>query len=317
MMEDLPLDANHPAVRDYLALIRLQVLTPLSLLVNIIAVMVCSVAVTPGIQDIENMYPSSITPKPLLIATYLLLVYVGQVGCCILLVMAKKPETKKTITKGVGLALVLANWIMGLWAVAWIMQWFLASTILLGILLLILIYCNVVLLIYHAPEIKKRPLDVAFIHAPLRLFLILPLQVMFPYSLFVELGYTWEPGKPNQYANHQWAGFGVLLLVNLIGLIVIVIRKDIVWCIAAVWIDIAIWSAKPKPSVVFIVAIAFTIIHPVALIFAATWKKLRREDEGQIRLPPDDNVGNDSHPPRQRQVATRPPREVDTEALWG
>lgn len=95
MMEDLPLDANHPAVRDYLALIRLQVLTPLSLLVNITAVLVCSVAVTPGIQDIENMYPSSISPKPLLIATYLLLVYVGQVGYCILLVMAKKQETKK------------------------------------------------------------------------------------------------------------------------------------------------------------------------------------------------------------------------------
>lgn len=40
------------------------------------------------------MFPSSISPKPLLIATYLLLVYVGQVGYCILLVMARKPETK-------------------------------------------------------------------------------------------------------------------------------------------------------------------------------------------------------------------------------
>jgi len=88
--------------------------------VNITAMLVCSVAVTPGIQDIEKMYPSSISPKPLLVATYLLLVYVGQVGYCILLVMAKKQETKKTITRGVGLALVLANWIMGLWAVAWV-----------------------------------------------------------------------------------------------------------------------------------------------------------------------------------------------------
>jgi len=316
-MEDLPLDTNNPAVRDYLALIRLQVLTPLSLLVNITAVMVCSIAVTPGIQDIEKMYPSSISPKPLLIATYLLLVYVGQVGYCILLVLARKSETKKTITKGVGIALVLANWIMGFWAVAWIMQWFLVSTVLLGTLLLILIYCNIVILIYHPPEIKKRPLDVAFIHAPLRFFLVLPLQVMFPYSLFVKLGYTWEPGKPNQYADHQWAGFGVLLLVNLIGLAVIVLRKDIVWCVAAVWIDIAIWSAKPKPSTVFFVAIAFTAIHPIALVFAATWKKLKGKDEGRIALPPDDGTVGDDHPRRQQQVATRAPREVDTEALWG
>ena len=40
------------------------------------------------------MFPSSISPKPLLIATYLLLVYIGQVGYCILLVTARKPETK-------------------------------------------------------------------------------------------------------------------------------------------------------------------------------------------------------------------------------
>jgi len=239
------------------------------------------------------------------------------VGYCVLLVMARKSETKKTITKGVGIALVLANWIMGFWAVAWIMQWFLVSTILLGALLLILIYCNVVVLIYHPPELKKRPLDVAFIHAPLRFFLVLPLQVMFPYSLFVELGYTWEPGKPNQYADHQWVGFGVLLLVNLIGLIVIVARKDIVWCVAAVWIDIAIWSAKPKPSTVFFVAIAFTAIHPVALVFAGTWKKLKGRDEGRVRLPPDDDAVTGGHPHRRQQAPTQPPREIDTEALWG
>jgi len=105
--------------------------------------------------------------------------------------------------------------------------------------------------------------------------------------------------------------------VNLIGLIVIVVRKDIVWCIAAVWIDIAIWSAKPKPSPVFIIAIAFTAIHPIALIFAATWKKLKKKDEGQIRLPPDDSTESGGRPHRQQESTTRPPREVDTEALWG
>ena len=136
-------------------------------------------------------------------------------------------------------------------------------------------------------------------------------------SISVKLGYTWEPGKPNQYTDHQWAGFGVLLFVNLIGLVVILVRKDIVWCIAAVWIDIAIWSAKPKPSTVFFVAIAFTAIHPIALIFAATWKKLRRKDEGRIMLPPDDDTVGGDHPHRRQQVTTRAPREIDTEALWG
>jgi len=99
MMEELPLDTTNPVIRDYLALIRLQVLTPLSLLVNITAVLVCSLSISPGIQDIEKMFPSSISPKPLLIASYLLLVYVGQVGYCILLVTARKPETKKNHKK--------------------------------------------------------------------------------------------------------------------------------------------------------------------------------------------------------------------------
>lgn len=107
--------------------------------------------------------------------------------------------------------------------------------------------------------------------------------------------------------------------MNLIGLVVIVVRKDIVWCVAAVWIDIAIWSAKPKPSPVFIVAMAFTAIHPIALIFAASWKQLRGRDEGRIRLPPDDDSRIDGHPSHRQQQGggTRPPREVDTEALWG
>ena len=118
-MERTELTSSPPQLRTALVC-RLQVLTPLSLLVNITAVLVCSVAVTPGIrtsgaclspdetdfailfsytEDIEKMYPSSISPKPLLVATYLLLVYVGQVGYCILLVMAKKQETKVRIRK--------------------------------------------------------------------------------------------------------------------------------------------------------------------------------------------------------------------------
>lgn len=63
-----------------------------------------------------------------------------------------------------------------------VFQGFLASTILLGILLVLLIYANIVLLVYHPPT-TRRPFDIALIHAPMRAFLILPLGVLFPYSL--------------------------------------------------------------------------------------------------------------------------------------
>ena len=66
--DELPIDVSHPAVRDYLALVRyliyfgpcsvctalmnsfrLQVLTPLSLLINITTIMVCTLVIHPNL----------------------------------------------------------------------------------------------------------------------------------------------------------------------------------------------------------------------------------------------------------------------------
>ncbi|KAI0371260.1 hypothetical protein BV20DRAFT_965436, partial [Pilatotrama ljubarskyi] len=269
MMEDLPIDTSHPAVREYLALIRLQVLTPLSLLVNIATLMVCTFVLDPNLDRISKLYPSAISPKPSMIDVFIVAIYIGQVGYCVLLVLSRKPETKRALIKGCGYPLVFANWAMAFWAIAWILQAFLLSTVFLGIMLVLLLYANVVLLIYHAPT-SKRPLDIAFIHAPVRAFLLLPFGVMFAYSLFVTLGLTWSPGEPQHYARGQWPGFAVVAGVNIIGtflcpsnhrrrmiypcagLLVIILRRDIVWCVAATWICASIWSEKPKPFPVFV-----------------------------------------------------------------
>lgn len=94
---------------------------------------------------------------------------------------------------------------MALWAIAWvgilslfstiilfilfqIMQWFLFATILQGLLLILLLYSNIALLIYHPPD-NSRPLDTALIHAPLRFFLILPLSILFPLCLLLVLSF--------------------------------------------------------------------------------------------------------------------------------
>ncbi|EKM57084.1 uncharacterized protein PHACADRAFT_254636 [Phanerochaete carnosa HHB-10118-sp] len=308
MDSDLPLDTSHPAVRDYLALVRLQILTPLSLLINMATVMVCTLTIYPNLGDIAKLYPAVIVPDPRMIAIYLGAIYLGQVGYCVLLVLARKRETKDTLVKGVGLPLVFANWVMAGWAVAWLFQAFLISAILQGILLVLLVYANVVLLIYHAPT-HERLLDIALIHAPVRAFMILPLGVLFAYNLFVTLGMTWSPGEPQHYGRHQWAGLGVMLGVNLLSLIIIVLRRDIVWCVAASWIDASIWVLKPKPFPVFITVVIFTIVHPLALVASALWMKLRsRHKEGAIRLPEDE---------AEERGGQRGPREVDAEALWG
>jgi len=93
-MEALPIDMSHPAVQDFLALVRLQVLTPLSLLINVATVVVCVFLANPSITAVFQLYPTSITPNATAIGIYVAVIYLGQIGYCLLLVLAKKPETK-------------------------------------------------------------------------------------------------------------------------------------------------------------------------------------------------------------------------------
>ena len=61
------------------------------------------------------------------------------------------------------------------------------------------------------------------------------------------------PGEPIDYSKwHAWTGFGVVLGTNLLGLIVVLLRRDIVCCIAATWVCVSIWSYRPKPSPVYV-----------------------------------------------------------------
>ncbi|EJD05318.1 uncharacterized protein FOMMEDRAFT_78728 [Fomitiporia mediterranea MF3/22] len=246
-MPDLPIDTSNPAVRDFLMLTRLQVLTPLSLLINIAAVCVCTFTLSPSLGEIARMYPTSLTPKPSLIGTYIAAVYIMQIGYCIILVLARKTETKQALIKGTGISLVLANWVLGFWAIAWSLKAFIISSILLGILIILLLYSNIVLNVYH-PIALARPLDAAFIHAPIRLFLILPLTVLFPISLFIAVGHYWEQGDTKAYNSYAWEGFGVFFVLNVLGAFFIAWRRDIVWTVGAAWLALSVWQETPKSA---------------------------------------------------------------------
>jgi len=219
-----------------------------------------------------------------------------------LLVFARKPETKSAIVKGVGLALVFANWAMVGWAIAWVFEAFLTSTILLGILTLLLLYSNVVLIVYHVPT-WRRPLDIAFIHAPVRLFLILPLSLLFPYSLFLTLGHSWDPSHPDQIDKHQWEGFAYLLSINIIGVLIIALRHDWVWCLGATWVCVSIWLKEPEPVTIHVVAVMFTVLHPITLVATTLIRHfISKRQEGRIRLPPDEEATHRGQTPIGREI---------------
>lgn len=317
-MDPIPIDTSHPGVQDYLALIRLQVLTPLSLLISVAVISVCTILTQPTLKQVFRQHPTSISPHPSIIAIYALVTYIGQIGYCILLVFARKSETKRILTKATGFSLVFANWIVPLWALSFVFQWFLLATVFQVLLLLVLVYSNVVLLVYHPPS-SDRPLDTALIHAPLRFFLALPLNVLFTYSLFLTLGMWFkpaEPGTPVHYsAWHAWAGFVAVFSTNLLATLVIFLRQDVVWCVAATWLCISLWAETPKPSPVFVTVIAFTVVHPLA-IFASLAHAYIQSRQTRIALPP----GED---PLHRNMRRNPPigegqtaQEVNPEQVW-
>jgi hypothetical protein len=94
MESNVPFDTSSPAVRDYLSLVRLQVLTPLSLLINIVCLVICSVVISPSLEEVSNDFRTVLSPKSWMIQMYIIAVWVGQIGYCGLLVLARKPETK-------------------------------------------------------------------------------------------------------------------------------------------------------------------------------------------------------------------------------
>lgn len=62
-----------------------------------------------------------------------------------------------------------------------------------------------------------------------------------------------------------------------------------------------------------VTVLAFTALHPVALIASTIWVWLRgRRGTGPIALPPGEEGQLDGVPPGER-----PAREVDVEAIWG
>jgi len=111
---------------------------------------------------------------------------------------------------------------------------------------------------------------------------------------------------------------------NIVSLLVIVLRRDIVWCVAATWINVSLWALRPKPQAVYITALVFTAIQPLALvaayIHAYFYSRTAAENgtvvTGAVALPGDEHPGlRTAHPPSESQV--RGPREVDPEAVWG
>ncbi|EJU01326.1 hypothetical protein DACRYDRAFT_67205 [Dacryopinax primogenitus] len=287
-MSNTILPTSDPLVRQALALIRLQVLTPLSVLVSIGATLVCAVVVRPTMGEISRNHPTSVSPLGVMVGVYWLILWVGLVGYCILLVMARKEETKATIVHGVGLRLVLANWLIAFWSIAFALEFFVTSVILLSLTLLLFLSIFLTLLL-HPPH-TSRPLDYVFIHVPMRMLVMGTLVQGLPLGVFLAAGWVDnlhapEGGGNVEWGKYAWPAFGFIIGLNSLALIEVALLKDLPTALSGTWLVLSVGLARPKPTPVFIAVILFAVLYPLVWIAAFAWGRLRRADAGRIVLP--------------------------------
>ncbi|KAG8744524.1 hypothetical protein FRC10_009976 [Ceratobasidium sp. 414] len=259
--------------------------------------------------DISDQFPTGITPKTGMVGFYMTAVYVLLIGFCVLLITAGKHETKETLVNGVGIRLVVINWLVTAWALLWAFQLFLASTIVLGITAALLGWIMVSLMWYTPGGPMTRPFDHLFIHAPMKLWFMITLTLEFPLSLFIALGWNYPYTRPDMYARKQWEAFAFVVSMHAVGVIWVFIRRDLTVTLGGLWIVLSVMLQRPKSAPVFVsdihprpnifqligpqvATIVFAVLYPLMYISTMAWQRLKRheEREGRIALPPDEEA---------------------------
>ncbi|PVG01626.1 hypothetical protein CPB86DRAFT_81640 [Serendipita vermifera] len=291
MAENLPIDFSHPAVKQYVALIRLQVLTPLSTLVHIATILATEFIVSPSLGDItKTFHRTSITPQPSLVGVFFLILWGLQIGYCFLLVMAWSDDTKKALVHGTGMTFVISNWLIAGYAIAVSTQAFIPAAILISLVVLCLIFVNLRLLIYY-PASWTQPFDYMLLHAPARLFLLVTSNLFLPLTIFIAIGDDWTVPSRQGDLQYPWEGFAVIATVGILATIIAGWRRDLVWSAGTVWLLWSIGGLKSKSTPVMTGIIVFTVMIPLVFLSSLILSVIHsRRDEGRIRLEEGDTA---------------------------
>lgn len=165
--------------------------------------------------------------------------------------MLNNCHEQETLVNGVGIRLVLLQWVLAANIVAFTLKWFLASLILTSISLALLVWIHITL--YLHPVASTRPLDTLFIHAPLRLLLISIFLQAFPQVLFITLGWHYNLVKDeSDFDKWSWQAVAFIVSFNAAGLVEVAWRLDFVWAVGGMWIVLGQLTQRPKAANVFV-----------------------------------------------------------------
>ncbi|KAF9518761.1 hypothetical protein BS47DRAFT_1325078 [Hydnum rufescens UP504] len=280
----LPFDSSHPAIRLALKHARLQAFTPMAVLLNVAAVVICAVVLNPSSKEVSDNFSTPFNPNPTALALYWLVTFVLLISYCLLLIVANKPEKQEMMVYGVGLCLVFVQCFMALNIVAFTLKFFIASLVFTSLSLLFLVWIHLSLYMY--PPHHSRPVEFILIHTPIRLLIVVTFLQELPQLLFIVLGWTYHASKPDDHQKHAWQAVAFIVAFNMAGVLEVALRGDFVWAFAGTWIIIGQLIARPKPAPVFAADLIFTIVYPVLYVTLFVWRHL--SGGGRIALPIDE-----------------------------
>lgn len=290
-------------------LTKVQVLTPLSILLNVAALTVCSILVDPSLRQVSEDHVTQFTPNSAFILAFWATLFLFQVGFAVLIVLSQKEFTKvrqcgcihahkrhpcsplsfllqRTLVNGVGIRLALANLLLGAWAITFVVDRhgsFLAGLVLLstiGVLLLV----TALLLAVKYPASTSRPLDWLFIHVPIKMFLVITLQLDIPQQLFIALGWYGDDHKESLQA--IWPSFGIFAGTGALSAIWIFATTDFVWAAAGIYLHFAVlYSKHPplgerRPEIIASIVLAM-VLQGVAIAGSVLYHWLAKLDDNQ------------------------------------
>jgi len=278
------------------AMTRVQVLTPLSILVSAGTLIVTSILTRPRLNDVSEAHPTYLTPNAKWLMAYWSVIYLCQIGFALLCVVGQKPETKKLLASGVGVRLALVNFLLAGWAVSWIINThvsFIVGTSLLGAITLVLLI-TAGLLAFWLPADSRHPLDWLFVHVPIKMLLVSMIAVDFGQQLFMAL--EWDGGKGHDLEASVWPTFYTLMGVGAFNSLWIFTFSDLTWAASGIVLNLAL-LAHPKiprharPAEVTAAIICSIALQGTALLGSYAHKYIAHQrEQRRIRLGSEDDA---------------------------
>lgn len=242
-------------------LARIQLLSPLSLLVFIAASAIGVLVPRPSIRQISDDYLTIFTPSSQLIGLYWAVIALLLIGQSLVLALTRNRQTQNLLANGVGVRLPLVNLLMSLWVLFWSLKLFLAAEIVLFVVFaLSLSLLGTTFVLYRSP--KTTFLEAAFVYAPITMINVILFSVdIWQNGLLALKWYKyvgtdssvhhghWEEG----HKVHEWGAFGIVLGTALVNAMLVFTYADIVWAASAVYLAVALTSVHHgKPPQVFV-----------------------------------------------------------------